>query len=114
MTNLARRPPIGQKVQPLVSPMIRNSARGERCTLRLSCCNHDIETTVLAHLRFFGWAGISQKPDDRLSVFACSACHDALDRRSNIPVEFEDILRAFGETILRQFEIGNFQMRGEK
>lgn len=103
------RQPLGQKRPPLVSSALRNAARGERCTLRLSVCNHDPETTVLAHLRFFGWAGIAQKPSDLLAVFACSACHDAIDRR--IGGEglwgFEDLLRALGETIERQRALGN-------
>ena len=37
---------------------------------------------ILAHLRFFGWAGIAQKPHDFLAVFACQHCHDIVDRRA--------------------------------
>ena len=59
------------------STRARLAARGEDCQLRLSCCNHDPETTVLAHIRMFGWAGTAQKPPDYLGIFACSACHDA-------------------------------------
>lgn len=102
MGNLANRPPLGQKNPPTVSTALRESARGETCTLRLGCCNSNPATVVLAHLRFFGWAGISQKPDDMLAVFACSACHDAIDRRSVYPWEFEDLLRGLGETLMRQ------------
>ena len=68
MTNLARRPPLGQKHPPLVSTALRQSARGETCTLRLGCCNGDPSTTVLAHIRAFGWAGMAQKPSDFLAV----------------------------------------------
>ena len=76
------------------------------------CCNHNAQTVVLAHLRFFNWAGIAQKPDDLLAVFACSACHDALDRRDMSAVwGFEDILRALGETLLRQKAMGNVTTR---
>lgn len=102
MGNLANRPPLGQKQPPTVSTPLRQSARGETCTLRLGCCNGDPSTVVLAHLRFFSWAGISQKPDDMLAVFACSACHDAIDRRSREPWGFEDLLRGLGETLMRQ------------
>lgn len=93
---------------------LRKAAKGQPCTLRLPCCNHNDETTVLAHLRFFGWAGIAQKPDDMLAVFACSACHDALDRRDASTSGlwgFEDILRALGETIVRQKSLGNISTR---
>jgi hypothetical protein len=76
----------------------RQSARGQPCTLRLDCCNHDPETTVLAHLRMFGWAGTAQKPPDFLGVYACSDCHDALDRRRSAEWGFDDVLRALGET----------------
>jgi len=95
------RGPLGQKTPPLVSTKIRASAKGESCTLRLPCCNGDNETTVFCHLRFFGWAGIAQKPDDLLGVYGCSACHDALDGRSNGLWGFEDVLRALGETLMK-------------
>lgn len=81
---------------------LRKNARGQSCTLRLDCCNHNPETTVLAHLRLFGWAGMAQKPDDLLAVFACSSCHDAIDRRTSDQWGYDDILRAMGETLLRQ------------
>lgn len=101
--NLAHRfkGPLGQKNPPLVSTAIRASAKGEECTLRLPCCNRDPATTVFCHLRFFGWAGISQKPDDLLGVYACHACHDALDGRSNGLWGFEDVLRGLGETLMK-------------
>lgn len=116
MGDLSRRGPIGQKNQNLVSAYLRKSAAGEICTLRLACCNHDTETTVLAHLRFFSWAGMGQKPPDYLAVFACSACHDAIDRRSDADCElwgWDDILRALGETLMRQEAKGNLEVRGE-
>lgn len=81
---------------------LRKNARGQSCTLRLDCCNHDPETVVLHHLRFFGWAGMAQKPDDLLGVFACSACHDAMHRRTSGEWGWDDVLRALGETLQRQ------------
>lgn len=115
MSNLAKLPALGPRVPPQKCAAIRQSARGEDCTLRLECCNHDPATTVLAHLRFFGWAGMGQKPDDILAVFACSACHDAIDRRSMADVSlwgFEDLLRALGATLLRQKAKGLITMGG--
>lgn len=45
-------------------------------------CNWRPETTVLAHLRLAGIAGWGQKPPDTCAVWACSACHDEIDRRT--------------------------------
>jgi hypothetical protein len=107
--NLAKLPPLGQKAPNLISSTLRQSARGQPCSLRLPCCNHDRETTVLAHLRFFSMAGMGHKPPDWFAVYACSACHDAIDRRSDADVsqwEFEDLLRALGETLKAHFAAG--------
>jgi hypothetical protein len=114
MSNLANRPALGLKQPPLVSTALRQSARGETCTLRLNCCNCDPSTTVLAHLRFFSWAGMGQKPDDLLAVFACSACHNALDRRASPAWGWDDVLRALGETLMRQKAKGLIEVRGDK
>lgn len=43
-------------------------------------CNWDPSTTVLAHIRRSGGIGI--KPPDVCGVFACSKCHDVMDRRA--------------------------------
>ena len=89
---------------------MRQSARGQDCQLRLTgICNHDPETTVLCHLRMFGWAGTAQKPADYLAVFACSCCHDALDRRgTKVDVDPWDILRALGNTLILQEQMGTY------
>lgn len=61
---------------------IRAAARGEPCLMRVpGVCNHDPATTVLAHVRRSGNAGVGMKPPDVSGIFACSACHDVLDRR---------------------------------
>lgn len=44
-------------------------------------CNFNPETTVLAHIRRANVAGVGMKPPDICAVFACSACHDEIDRR---------------------------------
>ena len=106
MSNLAGLPPLGQKSPPLVSTALRQSASGEQCTLRLGCCNHNPETTVLAHLRLFSMAGMGAKPPDWCAVFACSACHDALDGRSHEPWGWDDVARALIFTLRRQFDKG--------
>jgi hypothetical protein len=85
---------------------LRRNAEGKDCSLRLHGCNYDPATTVLAHLRINGWAGMGQKPDDLLAVFACSHCHDVIDRRASGDWTHGDLLRAMGETLLIQKQDG--------
>ena len=60
----------------------RKLARGQDCMIRLpDCCNFDPATTVLAHIRMAGITGMSQKAPDLIGAWACSNCHDAVDRR---------------------------------
>jgi hypothetical protein len=50
-------------------------------------CNHNPETTVLAHIRMAGLSGMGIKADDLLGAWACSSCHDAIDRRSHTDLD---------------------------
>lgn len=53
--------------------------------------------------------GMGQKPDDWFAVFACSACHDSLDRRDAATAGewgHEDALRALYLTLKQQFRDG--------
>lgn len=62
---------------------LRQFAKGKPCMVRLvGICNFNPETTVLAHIRRGNIAGAGQKPSDIAAVWACSACHDAMDGRS--------------------------------
>lgn len=59
---------------------LRDSARGQPCLVRLpGICNHDISTTVLAHLN---GGGMGTKTSDLFGAFCCSSCHDEIDRRT--------------------------------
>lgn len=61
---------------------LRKFAQGKPCQLRIvGVCNFDPETTVLAHIRRGGVAGMGQKPPDICGIHACSNCHDWLDSR---------------------------------
>lgn len=64
---------------------ITESAKGEDCTVRLGgICNHNPETVVLAHLSGIRFGhGTGQKVNDIHGAYACSACHDAIDRRTH-------------------------------
>jgi hypothetical protein len=62
---------------------LRDSARGEDCTLQIHpYCNGNPETTVLCHLP--SGSGMGQKSPDWFAVYACSRCHDIIDRRVNV------------------------------
>jgi hypothetical protein len=62
---------------------LRNEARGRECQVRLvGICNVNPETVVLAHYRMPGICGTGMKPDDIFGAWACSACHDEIDRRT--------------------------------
>lgn len=89
---------------------IRQSARGEECTLRLpGICNFDLETTVLAHLPS-RLKGMGTKSADIHGVYACSCCHDAIDGRMRSGLSRDEIkaamLDALIETQLRLIEKG--------
>ena len=67
-----------------MSRKLRDAARGKPCMVRIpGVCNGDPETTVGAHLRVTGTCGVGQKPPDILMVYACSSCHDEIDRRTH-------------------------------
>ena len=109
MTNLARRSASASRR----SSATRSVAAPLACTLRLEgCCNGRMDTTVLAHLRVFGVAGMGQKPPDWCAVYACADCHDAIDRRNAATSGlwgFEDLLRALIETQRRLWAAGLIQ-----
>lgn len=59
---------------------LRQSAKGQNCLVRIpGVCNHNNETVVLAHLN---GGGMGLKHNDLFGAFACSACHDEIDRRT--------------------------------
>jgi len=81
---------------------LRKQARGRGCTVRLpGVCNHNSETVVLAHIRMAGISGMGLKADDLLGAWACSACHDAIDRRSHTDLERDYVRLAHFEGMVR-------------
>jgi len=88
---------------------LRKLAKGKECQARFChhdgtpICNFDPATTVLAHVRLSGVAGIGQKPPNLCGIWACSSCHDVLDGRAGIfagPGGLEkDILHALVRTL---------------
>lgn len=65
---------------------LRELAEWQQCMIRIpGVCNHDPATTVLAHYRMAGICGTGQKPPDECGAWACSACHDVVDGRRQLP-----------------------------
>lgn len=63
---------------------LRKLAKGKPCMVRIpGVCNHNPETTVLAHLN---GGGMGMKQQDLLGAWCCSNCHDVIDAR----MKFED------------------------
>ena len=63
---------------------LRKEAKGRGCMVRLpGVCNHNSETVVLAHYRLAGVSGMGMKSPDLIGAWACSSCHDAIDRRAH-------------------------------
>jgi hypothetical protein len=81
---------------------LRKQAKGRDCTVRLpSICNHNSETVVLAHIRMPNISGMGLKADDLLGAWACSACHDTIDRRAHTDLERDYVRLAHLEGMAR-------------
>jgi hypothetical protein len=81
---------------------LRKEARGRPCMVRIpAVCNHNSETTVLAHVRLAGVSGMGIKSDDALGAWACSDCHDAIDRRNHAYLEHDFVRLAHLEGMVR-------------
>ena len=82
------------------SKKIRQSARGERCTLRIpGVCNGDPETVVLCHAPSRS-KGLATKSDDTWAAYGCSSCHMHADIYGLDPVDW---MRAIHETQSRLY-----------
>lgn len=80
-------PAAREKVPGKKRQAIRDSARGEACTVRLiGVCNSNPETTVWSHYPGdAGGRGMGTKSMDLAGCYACAACHDAVDGRTRYP-----------------------------
>lgn len=68
-------------------------------------CNHDPNTVVLAHIRMMGISGMGLKADDLIGAWACSSCHDAIDRRSHTDLDRDFVKLAHLEGVMRTISI---------
>lgn len=69
------------------SQAIRDSARGEECTVRIvGVCNGNAETSVWSHWPGIdGGRGMGIKAIDLAGAVCCSSCHDVVDGRAQLP-----------------------------
>jgi len=81
---------------------LRRAAKDRPCMVRLpEICNGDTRTTVLSHVRMAGISGMGMKSPDLIAAWACSACHDAIDRRSHTDLERDYVRLAHLEGMAR-------------
>ena len=81
---------------------LRKEAKGRGCMVRIpGVCNHNSETVVLAHVRLTGVSGMGMKSPDILGAWACSACHDAVDRRNHTDLDRDYVRLAHLEGMAR-------------
>jgi Protein of unknown function (DUF1364) len=97
-----------------VSQTLRDSAKGQDCTLQLpGVCNHDPATTVLAHLPS-PVKGMGTKSDDFHAVFACSNCHTHMDMQRQHPTLPSYQLSALQRTQKFWFDNGLLTIAADK
>jgi hypothetical protein len=87
---------------------LRNEARDRDCQIRLpGVCNHNPETTVLAHVRKIGISGFGIKSPDFLGSWACSACHAYVDSHHDDATQvafYEGVFRTQAQ-LLREMDL---------
>lgn len=81
---------------------LRKLAKDRPCMVRLpDICNHNPATTVLAHIRMPGISGMGLKANDVIGSWACSSCHDTIDRRANTDLDRDYVRLAHFEGMAR-------------
>ena len=93
-----------QKYIIIRSKKIRESARGEECTIRIpGVCNRNPETVVFCH---DDGGGVGGKASDVFGAYGCSSCHDVVDGRVQLTVPTKLIKeKYFNEAIKRTQQI---------
>ena len=74
----------------MIYKSIRESAKGEQCTLNIAgVCNYDTQTVVLCHFPSEEH-GIGHKSPDWCAGYGCFACHNAIDGRTKAGLTDEE------------------------
>jgi hypothetical protein len=88
---------------------IRQSARGEDCTINLpGVCNYNPETSVWAHSnRYEHGKGMGLKAKDEHGAYACYDCHMVYDRQKKRPehLSLDNVEEAFTMAMLKSRQI---------
>ena len=94
-------------MKPIVSKKIRQSARGQSCTLRSPHCNDNGENVMLCHVPLPGMAGMGQKMSDIHGFYGCEGCHRYFDTEGRAdPERWQMAFRAVVETQNILYELG--------
>lgn len=81
---------------------LRDYARDQPCQIRIpDVCNHNSATTVLCHLRMVEIAYQGSKPPDLIAAWGCSNCHDAVDRRRYMDLDFDFVRMCHLQGVIR-------------
>lgn len=108
---------LRQRIEPIRSRALRDSARGAPCMLEFPCCNHDPETTVWAHWRDETF-GRGRKAHDTSGFPACSACHSWLDvgwaGKMSVSLIRAYVIRALQRTFVWLLEQGVIALKQDK
>ena len=82
------------------SKKIRDSAKGEECTLVIGgVCNGDNETVVLCHFGVHS-GGSARLNGDLSAGYGCFSCHSIIDRR-----EYSSLSEADREFYMRRSQV---------
>lgn len=100
------------------SKALRDSARGQSCTIEIpGYCNGNPETTVACHVQFEGGV-MGGKASDLSICHGCSGCHDVIDGRVRTELSREELdwykTRAVLRTLERLTAMGLIQVKGVK
>ena len=78
---------------------LRKTAKGQQCLVRIpGVCNHDPETTVLAHLN---GGGMGMKHENLFGAFCCYSCHSIIDGRTKSEYSKDELKLMHLEGIIR-------------
>jgi hypothetical protein len=87
-----------QKRNYIVSKAIRNSAKGQECTLRSPLCTDNAETTVFCHIDDSATGkGKGIKGSDLWGMYCCGECHRHYSH-NKLSVPYIDVLQALIKT----------------
>ena len=103
-------------MKPCVSKKLRDSARGQECTMGIpGICNGNNETVVLCHVPMAPWNGMGCKPSDYMAFYGCSGCHYWFDTDGRgDPLRWEYAIRAVFKTLEKAYESGILTIKGDK